>query len=125
MIGWTGISTNRPNPAAEGRGVGVASRGLVWSAGGLKSDSFSLVIGVDEDYASPFQSCPDHCSTSPMRFMLAVLESAHCAATDASTFGEFFLSPAEKRASGMTLFRAQHAQEVGLGNKKIKITHID
>ena len=29
--------------------------------------SFSLVIGFDEDYASLFQSRPDHCSTSPMR----------------------------------------------------------
>jgi hypothetical protein len=25
MNGWTGISTNRLNPAAEGRGVGMAS----------------------------------------------------------------------------------------------------
>jgi hypothetical protein len=89
----------------------------------LKSYSFSLVIGVDEDYASLFQSCPDHCSTSPMRFMLAVLESAHCAATDASTFGEFFLSPVEKRASGTTLFRAQHDREISSGNKKNKIIH--
>jgi hypothetical protein len=90
----------------------------------LKSYSFSLVIDVDEDYASLFQSCPDHCSTSPMRFMLAVLESAHCTATDASTFGEFFLSPVEKRASGTTLFRSQHAHEVGLGSKKIKTAQI-
>jgi len=87
----------------------------------LKSYSFSLIIGVDEDHASLFQSCPNHCGTSLVRFMLAVLESAHCAATDASTFGEFFLSPVEKRVSGTTLFRAQHAQEVSLGNKKIKI----
>ena len=87
----------------------------------MKSYSFSLVIGIDEDYASLFQSCPDHCSTSPMRFMLAVLESAHCAATDASTFGEFFLSPVEERASGTTLFRAQHDQDMRGGEIKFKI----
>jgi hypothetical protein len=90
----------------------------------MKSYSFSLVIGLDEDHTSLFQGCPDHCSTSPVRFMLAVLESAHCTATDAGTFGEFFLSPVEKRASGTTLFRAQHAQKVGRGNKKIKIVQI-
>jgi hypothetical protein len=30
-----------------------------------------------------------------VRFMLAVLKSAHCTAADASTFGKFFLGPVE------------------------------
>src|SRR4051812_1807497 len=91
----------RPSPSGRPWKAGTMGfkrtrfRCLFRTAGGLKSYSFSLVIGLDEDHPSLFQSCPDHCSTSPVRFMLAVLESAHCAATDASTFGEFFLGPVE------------------------------
>jgi hypothetical protein len=90
----------------------------------MKSYSFSLVIGLDEDHTSLFQGCPNHCSTSMVRFMLAVLESAHCTATDASTFGEFFLGPVEKRACGTTLFRAQHGQKMTPADKKIKVVQI-
>jgi hypothetical protein len=90
----------------------------------LKPDALSLVIGVDEHYASLFQSCTDHCRAGPVRFMLTVLEPAHRAAADAGTFGEFLLGPVEESASRATLFRVQHGQKMTLVDKKVKIIQI-
>jgi len=65
-----------------------------------------VLIGVDEDHASLFQSHADHGSAGPLEFMLASLEPAHRAATDAGTHRQVFLGPVEECASGTTLFGA-------------------
>jgi hypothetical protein len=78
----------------------------------LEPHSRSLLIGFYEDHASLFQSHADHGGAGPLKFMLAALEPADRAATDAGTHRQVFLGPIEECTSGTTLFRAQHDQDM-------------
>jgi hypothetical protein len=88
-----------------------------------KSHPFTKAVSLDEEHASLLQCISDHCFTSPVKFMLAVLESTHRTAADAGTLGEFFLGPVEKSACGAALFGTQHVLDMGLRNKKNKIIY--